>query len=116
LVNSTSHGWFLLVAVSVVCILAGLNKGHSHLFPRFAAALGILLLVGWGLTELLFARPSFPWLVRAWNLSLPADYVSSFPADTMWQFYGAIKVLVGVVALAFLCINVFPRRSGSGSS
>lgn len=113
-VNTTSHGWYLLVAVSVACILAGLFQGHARLFPKFAAGLGILILAGWGFTELFFARPSFPWLIRAWNLSLPGDYVASFSEDPAWRVYGAIKVLVGAAALVFLFIINSPRRSDRG--
>ena len=100
-----SHGWFLLVAVSVTFLLSGVLKGHSHRFPKFAAGLGILQLVGWGLTELFFASPSFPWLIRVWNLTLPADYIASFPIAPTWRVAGAIKVLVGMAALASLLIN-----------
>ena len=107
-----SHGWFLLVAVSVTCILSGVLKGHSHRFPKFAAGLGMLQLVGWGLTELCFASPSFPWLIRIWNLTLPADYIASFPTAPTWRVAGAVKVLVGTAALATLLINSRRRRSG----
>jgi hypothetical protein len=100
-----SHGWSLLVAVAVALLLLGILKGHSSFFSKYAAGLGILQLAGWGLTELFFARPSFPWLVRVWNLTLSDDYIASFSMSPVWRVIGAIKVLSGITALVFLIID-----------
>jgi hypothetical protein len=108
-VSLVSHGWFLLVAVAAGFLAAGVIKGHLYRFPRFAAGLNVLQLIGWGLTELFVARPAFPWLVRSWRLTLSTEYIDAFPMDTLWRVAGTIKVLLGA---ALIAVTIIDARRG----
>ncbi len=98
------HIWFVLLAVSVALLTAGMLLGFPYKFPRFAWGLGVLFLVGWGLSEVTFRQASFPWLVRMWRLNLGRGYLDAFLLSDGWQIAGVIKFLMGLGTIAILVI------------
>ncbi len=110
-VTLVGHVWFLLLAVGVGFLMGGMLLGFPYKFPRFPLGLGVLFLVGWGLSEIAFSQASFPWLVRIWKLRLGLEYIDAFPTSVGWQIVGAIKVLAGVGAVLILAIASRRRRA-----
>ena len=106
LVNVTlvGHIWFLLLAVSVGLLTGGMLLGFPFRFPRFPLGLGVLFLIGWGLSEIAFSQASFPWLVRIWRLRLGLEYIDAFPVSVGWQIVGAVKALAGIGTVVILAI------------
>ena len=104
-VNFIGHIWFVLLAISVGLLLAGITFGFPYKFPRFPLGLGILFLVGWGLSEIAFRQASFPWLVRIWRPNLGLDYLDAFPISAAWVILGSIKVLLGIATVVILIIT-----------
>ena len=110
-VTSIGHVWFLLLAVSVGLLTTGTLLGFPYRFPRFPWGLGVLFLIGWGLSEIAFSQASFPWLVRIWKLRLGLEYIDAFPISVGWQIAGAVKVLVGIGTVVILIIASRRRRA-----
>jgi hypothetical protein len=108
------HLWFLLLAVCVGLLMGGMLLGFPYKFPRFPLGLGVLFLVGWGLSEIAFSQASFPWLVRIWKLRLGLEYIDAFPTSAGWQIVGAVKVLAGIGTVLILAIA--SRRQGARES
>jgi hypothetical protein len=104
-VTLIGHIWFVFLAVSVGLLTGSVISGFPYKFPRFPLGLGILFLVGWGLSEITFKQTSFPWLVRIWKLHLGLDYLDAFPLSDWWQIAGALKFLIGVGIGAVLIIG-----------
>jgi len=115
LVTLTGHVWFVLLAVSVGLLTAGVFSGFPYKFPRFPLGLGAFFLIGWGLSEIAFRQASFPWLVRIWKLHLGLEYLDSFPLSDGWLMAGAVKVLAGTGAIAALIIASRRRRATSSA-
>jgi len=113
-VTLVGHVWFLLLAVSVGLVTGGTLLGFPYKFPRFPLGLGVLFLIGWGLSEIAFSQASFPWLVRIWKLRLGLEYLDAFPISVGWQVAGAVKVLAGIGAVVILAIA--SRRQGARAS
>jgi hypothetical protein len=111
-VTSVGHGWFVLLAASVGLLTTGTLLDFPYRFPRFPLGLGVLFLVGWGLSEIAFSQASFPWLVRIWRPRLGLEYVDAFPISVGWQIAGAAKVLVGIGTVVILII-ASRRRSAT---
>jgi hypothetical protein len=103
------HFWFALLAISVGLLTGGVLLGYPYRFPRFPLGLGLLFLVGWGLSEIAFSQASFPWLVRIWKLHLGLEYIEAFPISVGWQIAGALKLLAGLVTLVVLVIASRPQ-------
>jgi hypothetical protein len=114
-VTSVGHVWFLLLAVSVGLLTTGTLLGFPFRFPRFPLGLGVLFLIGWGLSEIAFSQASFPWLVRIWRLRLGLEYLDAFPISIGWRIAGAVKALAGITTLVILTI-VSRRRSARESA
>jgi len=112
-VTLTGHVWFVLLAISVGLLTGGVLAGYPFRFPRFALGLGVLFLIGWGLSEVTFRQASFPWLVRIWKLRLGLDYLDSFPLSDGWCAAGVVKALLGLGAVATLILVSRHRRSRS---
>jgi hypothetical protein len=113
-VTLVGHVWFLLLAVCVGLLMGGMLLGFPYKFPRFPLGLGVLFLVGWGLSEIAFSQASFPWLVRIWKPHLGLEYIDGFPVSAGWQILGAVKVLAGIGAVLILAIA--SRRLGTRGS
>jgi hypothetical protein len=113
-VTLVGHVWFLLLAVCVGLLMGGMLLGFPYKFPRFPLGLGVLFLVGWGLSEIAFSQASFPWLVRIWKLHLELEYIDAFPTSAGWQILGTAKVLAGIGAVLILAIA--SRRRGARES
>jgi hypothetical protein len=113
-VTIIGHAWFVLLAVSVGLLTTGMLLGFPYKFPRFPLGLGVLFLIGWGLSEIAFSQASFPWLVRIWRLNLGLEYLDAFPISPGWQIAGAVKVLLGVGTVAVFIIA--SRRRSTRSS
>ena len=113
-VTLVGHVWFLLLAVSVGLLTGGTLLGFPFRFPRFPLGLGVLFLVGWGLSEIAFSQASFPWLIRIWRLRLGLEYIDAFPISAGWQGAGAVKVLAGIGTVIVLAI--VSRRRGARRS
>jgi hypothetical protein len=103
-VTVIGHSWFVLLPVSVGLLTAGMLLGFPYRFPRFAWRLGVLFLVGWGLSEVAFRQASFPWLVRMWKLNLGRGYLDAFLLSDGWQIAGVFKFLMGLGTIAILVI------------
>jgi hypothetical protein len=103
-VTLIGHIWFVLLALSVGLLSAGMLLGFPYNFPRFPLGLGVLFLIGWGLSEVAFRQASFPWLVRIWKLNVGLAYLDAFPISNGWQAAGAAKFLVGVGTVAAIII------------
>jgi hypothetical protein len=103
-VTLIGHVWFFLLVVSVGLLTVGVLLGFQYRFPRFPLGLGVLFLVGWGLSEIAFSQASFPWLVRIWKPRLGLAYLDAFPISFWWQIAGAVKFLVGISTVAILII------------
>lgn len=110
-VTLIGHIWFALLAISVGLLLAGILLGFPYKFPRFPLGLGVLFLIGWGLSEIAFSQASFPWLVRIWRPNLGLDYLDAFPISAGWQIAGAVKTLLGIVTVTILIIAAARRRN-----
>jgi hypothetical protein len=115
IVTAVGHVWFLLLAVGVGLLTRGMLLGFPYRFPRFPLGLGVLFLIGWGLSEIAFSQASFPWLVRIWRLRLGLEYLDAFPTSVGWQIAGAVKVLAGITTPVILII-VSRRRSARRSA
>ncbi len=113
-VTLVGHVWFLLLAVSMGLLTGGTLLGFPYKFPRFPLGLGVLFLIGWGLSEIAFSQASFPWLIRIWKLRLGLEYLDAFPISIGWQIAGAVKVLVGIGTVVILIIA--SRRRGARES
>jgi hypothetical protein len=109
-VTLVGHVWFLLLAVSVGLLTGGTLLGFPFRFPRFPLGLGVLFLIGWGLSEIAFSQASFPWLIRIWKLRLGLEYIDAFPTSAGWQVAGAVKVLAGIGTVMILAVA--SRRGG----
>jgi hypothetical protein len=103
-VTVVGHIWFVLLTVGVGLLTAGTLLGFPLKFPRFPLGLGVLFLIGWGLSEIAFRQASFPWLVRIWRPSLGLTYLDGFPQSAGWQIAGAVKLLAGIGTVALLAI------------
>jgi hypothetical protein len=103
-ITLVGHVWFLLLAVSVGLLTGGTLLGFPFRFPRFPLGLGVLFLIGWGLSEIAFSQASFPWLIRIWKLRLGLEYIDAFPISAGWQVAGAVKVLAGIGTVIVLVI------------
>ena len=114
-VTLVGHVWFLLLAVSVGLLTGGTLLGFPYKFPRFPLGLGVLFLIGWGLSEIAFSQASFPWLVRIWKLRLGLEYLDAFPISVGWQIAGAVKALAGIGTVVILVITS-RRRSARESA
>ena len=110
-VTLVGHLWYLLLTVSVGLLTTGALLGFPFRFPRFPLGLGVLFLLGWGLSEITFRQASFPWMVRIWRPGLGLEYLDSFPTSSAWQVVGAVKVLAGIAATTVLAIG--SRRRGA---
>ena len=104
-ITLVGHVWFLLLAVSVGLLTGGTLLGFPFRFPRFPLGLGVLFLIGWGLSEIAFSQTSFPWLIRIWKLRLGLEYLDAFPVSVGWQIAGAVKVLAGLGTVMVLAIT-----------
>jgi hypothetical protein len=104
-VTLVGHVWFLLLAVSVGLLTRGTLLGFPFRFPRFPLGLGVLFLIGWGLSEIAFSQASFPWLIRIWKLRLGLEYLDAFPVSVGWKIAGAVKVLAGLGTVMVLAIT-----------
>ena len=109
-VNVIGHIWSVLLAVSVGILLTGIVLGFPYKFPRFPLGLGILFLVGWGLSEITFSQASFPWLVRIWRPSLGLNYLDAFPISAEWVYVGSSKVFLGIATVVILIIATRRRK------
>lgn len=97
--------WFMLLAVCVGCLMAGMLLGFPYSFPRFPLGIGAFLFFGLGLTEIAFGRTSFPWLLRLFQLHVGGrEYHDNFPESTAWRIEGVVKLLVGMGAAVVLVI------------
>jgi hypothetical protein len=110
-VTLIGHVWFVLLAISVGLLMAGMILGFPYKFPRFPLGLGVLFLIGWGLSEIAFSQASFPWLVRIWKPRLGLAYLETFPISSGWRFVGAFKVLLGLGTVAFSVIAARHRSA-----
>jgi hypothetical protein len=115
-VTLVGHAWFVLLAISAGLLAAGMLLGFPYKFPRFPLGLGVLFLIGWGLSEIAFSQASFPWLVRIWRLNLGMEYLDAFPISPGWQIVGAIKVLMGIGTVVVLIIASRRRSAGLSPS
>ena len=106
-VTLIGHIWFVLLVLSVGLLTGGMVLGFPYKFPRFPLGLGVLFLIGWGLSEVAFSQASFPWLVRIWRLNLGLDYIDTFPLSDGWRIAGAVKFLMGIFTVVIL---VFASR------
>jgi hypothetical protein len=111
-VTLMGHIWFILLTVSVGLLLLVMLLGFPYKFPRFPLGLGVLFLIGWGLSEVTFCQASFPWLVRIWKPYLGLAYLDAFPISVEWQNAGVIKFLIGVGIVAILIIASRRRSRG----
>jgi hypothetical protein len=114
-VTLIGHIWFVLLAISVGLLTGGMLLGFPFKFPRFPLGLGVLFLIGWGLSEVTFSQASFPWLVRIWRSHLGLEYLDAFPVSSGWQVAGAVKFLLGIGTVAILFI-ASRRRSARKTS
>jgi hypothetical protein len=114
-VTLIGHVWFLLLAVSVALLTVGTLLGFPFRFPRFPLGLGVLFLIGWGLSEIAFSQASFPWLIRIWKFRLGLEYLDAFPLSPAWQVAGAVKVVVGIGTVAILAIVSFRQKARDSS-
>jgi hypothetical protein len=114
-VTLVGHVWFVLLAVSVGLLTGGTLLDFTYKFPQFPLGLGVLFLIGWGLSEITFSQASFPWLVRIWRLRLGLGYLDAFPISIGWQIAGAVKVLAGLCTMVILII-ASRRRSARESA
>jgi hypothetical protein len=114
-VTLVGHIWFLLLAASVGLLAAGTLQGFPYRFPRFPLGLGVLFLIGWGLSEIAFSQASFPWLVRIWRPRLGLEYLDAFLISVGWQIAGAVKVLAGIGAVVILVIPSRRRRASESA-
>jgi hypothetical protein len=112
-VTMIGHLWFALLAVSAGLIAGGTLLGFPYKFPRFPLGLGGFFLIGWGLSEIAFSQASFPWLVRIWKLRLGLEYLDAYPISAGWRIAGAVKVLVGIGAVALLFVASRRRKARS---
>jgi hypothetical protein len=103
-VTLMGHVWFTLLVLSVGLLSASVLLGFPYKFPRFPLGLGVLFLIGWGLSEITFCQASFPWLVRIWKPYLGLAYLNAFPISVEWRNAGVLKFLVGIGAVAILVI------------
>jgi hypothetical protein len=97
--------WYLLLVISVGCLLAGMFLGFPYNFTHFPLAVGAFFLIGLGITEVAFGKTSFPWFFRLFQFGLGRDYHDSFPESTAWRIEGAVKVLLGIGAVVVLIIT-----------
>jgi len=104
-----------MLAVSVGLLTWGVLLGFAYKFPRFPLGLGVLFLIGWGLSEVAFSQASFPWLVRIWKLHLGLEYLDAFPISVGWRIAGAVKFLIGISTVAVLIIASRRRSAREGS-
>ena len=97
--------WFMLLAVCVGCLLAGMLLGFPYSFPRFPLGIGVLFFFGLGMTEVTWGKTSFPWLLRLFQPHAGGrEYHDRFPVSTAWRIEGAVKMLVGIGAAVVLVI------------
>lgn len=100
--------WFVLLAISVGCLMAGMMFGFSYNFTRFPLVIGAFLFFGLGLTEINFRKTSFPWLLRLFQFDIGGrEYHDNFPESTTWCIIGLIKVLLGIAITAMLALILF---------
>jgi hypothetical protein len=100
--------WFILLAIGVGCLMAGMMFGFPYNFTRFPLVIGAFLFFGLGLTEITFRKTSFPWLLRLFQFNIGGrEYHDQFPESTAWRIIGFVKVLVGVAIVAMLAIISF---------
>lgn len=100
--------WFILLGISVGCLMAGMMFGFSYNFTRFPLVISAFLFFGLGLTEITFRKTSFPWLLRLFRFDIGGrEYHDQFPESTAWRIIGLVKVLVGVAIAAMLAIILF---------
>jgi hypothetical protein len=110
-VTLIGHVWFVLLVVSVGLLTWGVLLGFPYKFPRFPLGLGVLFLIGWGLSEVAFSQASFPWLVRIWRLNLGLEYLEAFPHSGGWLIAGALKALIGISTAGVILIVSHRRRT-----
>jgi len=104
----SAHVWFMLLAVSVGCLMAGMMFGFPYNFSRFPLVIGAFLFFGLGLTEITFRKTSFPWLLRLFQFGIGGrEYHDQFPESATWRIIGLVKVLVGMMIVAMLAIILF---------
>ena len=115
IVTLVGHIWFVLLAVSVGLLTAGMFFGYPYKFPQFPLGLGVLFLIGWGLSEVAFSQASFPWLVRIWKLNLGIDYLEAFPISGGWQIAGMVKFLLGFASAAIIFVRSRRKHSDERS-
>ena len=115
-VTLIGHFWFGLLVISVGLLSAGWILGFGFKFPRFPLGLGVLFLIGWGLSEVAFSQASFPWLVRIWRLDLGLAYLDAFPISPAWQIAGAIKALLGLGTVIAIIVASRRKRRAVGAS
>jgi len=100
--------WFILLTMSVGCLMAGMMFGFPYNFTRFPLVIGAFLFFGLGLTEITFRKTSFPWLLRLFQFDIGGrGYHDRFPESTAWRIIGLVKVLVGIGIAAMLAIILF---------
>lgn len=102
--------WFLVLAICVGLLMAGIFLGFPYRFPRFPIWLGAMFFIGLGLAEITFSKAAFPWLIRIWKLHLGLEYIDAFPVSAGWQIVGLVKVLVGIGIVAMFIIVSRPSR------
>ena len=97
--------WFVLLAVSVGCLMGGMLLGYPYNFPRFPLGIGAFFLFGLGLTEITFSKTSLPWLLRLFQLHIGGrEYHDRFPESTAWRTEGLVKLLVGIGTAVIIII------------
>lgn len=97
--------WFVLLAVCVGCLLAGMLLGFPYNFPRFPLGIGAFFFFGLGLTEITFGKTSFPWLLRLFQLHIGGrEYHDDSPESIAWRIEGVLKLLAGIGAAVILII------------
>lgn len=96
--------WYVISGAAIIFLLAGTLMGFPYRLPRFALALGGIYHLGLGLTEIVFSKTAFPWLIQLWRLGIGPEYYDAFPASAFWQIEGAAKVIVGAAVLVIVAL------------
>lgn len=102
----TAHGriWLIVFVIGVALLAAGTIHGFPFLFPRFGLGVGSIYLIGLGMTEIMFKKPAFAWMVTLWRVDLGREYVLNYPASSYSQAEGWVKTIVGLGAGAILVL------------
>ena len=101
----SAHLWFVLLAVCVGFLMAGMLLGFPYNFPRFALGFGALFFFGLGLAEIPFKKTSFPWLICLWKPHIGGrEFHDNFPESGVWRIQGLAKLLVGISIAVILII------------